>query len=192
MFVSKKEFEKGFTITELLVVIAIIGTMSTVVWVNHSKINRNLALERSVNQIAQETRQVLEKSMSAEVPENIIGEDFKGGYGVFFEEGKNNYIVFVDVKNSGGYQENQDEILKLVEFEFGVKIKEVNLIGNPPCNQDLFKNVVFLSPDPFVFIGGRVGGKSRCDEIEIILMHEHLDEEKKVTINQAGLIEIND
>ncbi len=193
MFFIKKHnqtFTFGFTIIELLIVIVIIAIMSSVVYVNYSNFNRTFALERSTNQTAQGIRKALEKTMSAEKPKDIVNSDFKGGYGVFFEKGKSNFIIFIDKNNNARYTA-ADKILEKINLEPGVIIENVNLEGGSNCNDhDSFYSVVFLSPDPFIFIGGRLGERSRCHNIEIILKHEQLDEERKITVNRGGLIEM--
>ncbi len=193
MFFNKKHnqiFTYGFTIIELLIVIVIIGIMSLVVYINYSNFNRIFALERSANQTAQGIREVLKKTMSAEMPKDVVNGDFKGGYGVFFEEEKNSFIIFIDITNNARYVVS-DEILKMVNLEPGVIIESVNLEGDNDCNNHSdFYSVVFLSPDPFVFIGGETGEKSRCHKMEIILKHEQLNEERKITVNRGGLIEL--
>ncbi len=193
MFFIKKNnqtYTFGFTIVELLIVISIIGIMSTVVFVNYSNFNRTFALERSMNQTAQGIRKVLEKTMSAEIPKDIASGDFKGGYGVFFEEGKNSFVIFID-KNNNAIYTAADEILEIINLEPGVKIERVSLEGDINCNNnDNFYSVVFLSPDPLIFIGGRLEEKSRCHNIEIVIKHEQLNEERKITVNRGGLIEM--
>ena len=197
LFLSKKnngffsETSLGFTIVELLIVITIIGVMAGVVWVNYSEFNKVFSLERSANQTAQEIRMVLEKAISVEIPEGAVGEDFKGGYGVFFEIDQDNFIVFIDTNNTGRFNSGDNPIIKEFFFESGVKIKNAQLLGDPNCNdQKNFRSVVFLPPDPTVFIGGKISEKSRCDSIEVILTHEYLDEDRKIKVNRAGLIEL--
>ena len=183
---SKKNI--GFTITELLIVMSIIVLMSTVVWANYSDSNRQFSLERSVNQVAQGIRMVLEKAMSVKIPE-YTPDDFKGGYGVFFEENKNYYVVFIDTDNDGEFG-LLDDIIEEISFEKGVKIQNIYLFGGSNCNGSA-KSVVFLPPDPAVFVGGKTNEeKSKCDKMEIILSREGLNMTKKVMVNRLGLIEL--
>jgi prepilin-type N-terminal cleavage/methylation domain-containing protein len=185
-----KLYNKGFALVELLVVIAIIGIMSTIVFVNYSEFNNRFALERSANRLAQESRRVLERSMSAEIP-LVDNPSFTGGYGLFFQESERKYIVFIDTNNDGAYLSGTDEILEEINLESMVFIKKVELFGSSSCNQN-HKSVVFLSPNPFIFVGGKNLELSLCDEIRVTLSHNLLtNKEKTVIINRVGLIEID-
>ncbi len=186
-----KKNNSAFALIELLVVIAIIGIMATVVFVNYASFNNRFALERSANNLAQEARRALERSMSSEIPEGS-DPNFRGGYGVVFQEGASYYTIFRDIDNNGQYNSGADETVEDVSFESMVISEKVELFGLPGCNQN-FKSVVFLSPNPFVYVGGKDSDQSRCDEIRITLSHNLLPEKKKIiTINRVGLIEINE
>ena len=190
---NNKNKSNGFSLVELLVTISVILIVTTVVWVNYSQFNKSFALERSANQTAQEIRGVLEKSLSAETPENVTVDNFKGGYGVFFEIGRNYYTSFIDL-NDNGLFDGGSEFLKEISLEEGVSILNIQtfFFGGSLCSEEE-NNIIFLSPDPTVFIGGKdVDENSKCDYIEITITHDSLGEEKKISVNRSGLISLEE
>ncbi len=184
----KKQKKRGFTLVEILIVVTMIAIISAIVWLNHNRLDRQLGFERSVSAVAQEIRGALEMTLAASFDENE-GTEFKGGYGVFFPEEESYYIVFADRENTKTYNEPLDKI-KRVDFEGPKhleKTKITNVSFNEGCNPPpTHYSVLFLSPDPEIFIGG----ENKCSHMEITIEHEDLLEKVgKVIVNRGGLIE---
>ncbi|MFH1841328.1 MAG: type II secretion system protein [Candidatus Nealsonbacteria bacterium] len=165
--------QKGFTIIEMTVVVSIIVLFAALVVPNYRAGERNLALQRSAEKMAQDVRRVVEMSMSAA---EFQGEVPAGGYGVFFD--KNNedqYIIFTDNNGNSHYDPGSDGLVEKIDIEKEVEISQLS------SSPSLY--ICFLPPDPEVII------KPNSDFAQITLsLKNDPTKTKTVTINKAGLI----
>lgn len=137
IFLTGRAMNRGFTIIELLVVISIIVILTGVVLVGYRTGERQLALQRAANKLAQDIRRVQEMAMSAKEFGGIVPE---GGYGIRFkQEESGHYIIFVDSNNNQDYDPGVDGIVEDVKLEKGV---EISNISNSPLR------ITFTPPDP--------------------------------------------
>jgi len=185
---SKNHFKRGFTIIELLVVIAVVGVVFAMVLLSYVNVDREMVLERSAVKMVQDVRAALGMALSASILEGN-GNGFRGGYGVFFPEGENYYIIFADTGNTGIYNEGSDKDIKKVYFEDreGTEITEVSFSGTciPVAN-----SITFLPPDPEIFIGDP-NDPENCIEMKITIEHRDLPEKiRKISLNKVGRMEI--
>jgi len=195
----------GFTLVELLVSISIIILISGILFANYRQGEKQFALQRSANKLAQDIRRAQQMAMSAEetdlggqVPP---GQEFvpEGGFGVYFDEGNPySYIIFADCSDSPNKQYNggglvcgptdseYTEHIETIELEKGVKINDIKKEGGG--NPDRIY-ITFVPPEPEVNIVPPVGGEPAWCEI-ILALEQDLTENKTTRVNRAGLIEV--
>jgi len=190
---------KGFTLLELTVVIAIIILLSGIVLTNYRVGEREYALLRSAYKLAQDLRQVEKMATASEtLPSAIFPSDKdnggfpKGGYGIFFQNNSNSYILFADCDGDKEYDETGAALScakatpgnpypeKIKELFLEEKIKISNLYPSSPFF------ITFFPPDPVIEI--KSGGLS-YNSATITLTYD--GEIKTVKINTVGLIEID-
>jgi len=190
---------KGFTLLELTVVIAIIILLSGIVLTNYRVGEREYALLRSAYKLAQDLRQVEKMATASEtLPSAIFPSDKdnggfpKGGYGIFFQNNSNSYILFADCDGDKEYDETGAalscaEATSDTPYPEGIKelfleekIKISNLYPSSPFS------ITFFPPDPVIEI--KSGGLS-YNSATITLTYD--GEIKTVKINTVGLIEID-
>ncbi len=162
---------KGFTLVELLVVSAIIIIMAAFVFPNFRAGDTAYGLQRSAAKLAQDLRRAEEHALSAIAPAGVHA-DFKGGYGLNFKVGDSSYVLFTDFNNNKVL--DIGETLEIISLE---KAIISNLSTSPAA-----VNIVFLPPDPQVFISGGLTGQI------ILSVKDDAVKTKIIKVNQAGLI----
>jgi len=190
---------KGFTLLELTVVIAIIILLSGIVLTNYRVGEREYALLRSAYKLAQDLRQVEKMATASEtLPSAIFPSDKdnggfpKGGYGIFFQNNSNSYILFADCDGDKEYDETGAalscaEATSDTPYPEGIKelfleekIKISNLYPSSPFS------ITFFPPDPVIEIKS---GELLYNSATITITYD--GETKTVKINTVGLIEID-
>ena len=189
--------KSGFTLIELLLVIAIIFILTTVVIVNYESAEKEFALKRSANKLAQEIRKTQQMAMSAEqIGKGIVpsGEEFypEGGYGVRFEEENvgsplGEITIFADCDNNHQFTSGSDicaglfsEKIKDIELETDIKIKSISPFS--------VLDISFKAPKPSVYFFSE-GIESTDNEAIITISLLENGKTKTVKINKVGLIE---
>jgi len=164
--------QKSFTLVELLVTTGIILLISALIFPNYRAGEEELSLQRSAQKVAQDLRRVEELALSAKAYPNAPST-FKGGYGINFQINSTSYTLFADLDDQKDFDSGEEiEISDLEE-----KVKITGLSATP-------LNVVFLSPDPEVFISGG-------SEAQITLSFEtNPTKTKIIKVNQVGLINV--
>lgn len=182
---------KAFTLVETLVVIVIIVILSLIILPNYYSAKQQLALQRSAFKLAQDIRIVQEMAISTEELDD--GTFPSGGYGVYiyFDEDdptpQNSYILFADMNNNQRYGAGTDLQIGETKFlESKVRIKSLNKLQT---------NIVFMPPDPQVFLSGKNpedAAWENFDPITIVLCLEE-DETKEITlrVHGTGLVDID-
>jgi len=190
---------KGFTLLELTVVIAIIILLSGIVLTNYRVGEREYALLRSAHKLAQDLRTVEKMATASEtLPSAIFPSDKdnggfpKGGYGIFFQNNSNSYILFADCDGDKEYDETGAalscaEATSDTPYPEGIKelfleekIKISNLYPSSPFS------ITFFPPDPVIEIKS---GELLYNSATITITYD--GETKTVKINTVGLIEID-
>jgi len=189
---------RGFTLVELTVVIAIIVLLSGIVLTNYRVGEKGYALLRSAQKLAQDLRTTEKMAMASEIlPSNFdgVGGFPNGGYGIYFENNSNSYILFADCDNDKEYDaicpplncaNNCAEATpstpypeKIKELSLEEKIKISNLYPSSPLS------ITFLPPDPVIKIK-----PEPFDNLAIITLTQN-GQIKTVKTNTVGLIEID-
>jgi len=182
----------GFTLLEITVVIFIIGLLAAIVLANYRGGEKQSALLRSTHRLAQDLRRAEEMAISSKSFYNAFP---KGGYGIYFTEGPNSYILFADCNNNKIYDggiyvcpdctggsciENvQQEKIEELFLEEGIKIKNLQVDSFPVD----FLPITFAPPDPTVTIaGGNEAAITLC-------LKDNESITRTVTVNIAGLID---
>jgi len=182
--VLKFKTQKAFTLIEVLVVVAIIIILSVMIMANYRLGEKELALQRSANKLAQDIKRAQGMATSTKEHGGVIPP---GGYGVYLNCGVSPpctggkptcYILFADLDNNQAWDLGE-EVGDLLEFEKGVQIN--SLIPNSPLT------ITFTPPDPTVHINQN----PMIGEAKISLRLEpDSGSRKSITVNKAGLIEV--
>jgi len=191
--------EGSFTIIEMLIVVVMISILSAIILANYSAGQKELALQRAANKLAQDIRRAQEMTMSADDFGNPPPTPSTGGYGIEFNS--NNltyYILFADCNEDGiytvtgsspqcygakdftGYPEKAEQIY----FEKDITISALFAIisGAPVPTSPL--RIIFIPPSP----DAKFNNDPNIDEAVITLTSG--SNQKNVRINKAGLIKI--
>jgi prepilin-type N-terminal cleavage/methylation domain-containing protein len=179
--------KKGFTVIELISVIVVVGILSTVAWVSYINLDKKMRLDRSTSILTQGIREVLDRALLVADSEHFgfnPGPDFMGGYGVYLPLDESYFAVFIDSNNNKLYDSGSDYLINNIFLDNQERVKITEVAFSAGCSS-FFRGVVFLPPDPTVYIGGN----NQCHYLEVSLKHDDLDEIKKVKINSSGLID---
>jgi len=167
---------KGYIgIPELLVVVAIIAILTLVALINYPAARKQLALQRSASQLAQDIRRVQEMALAAEEFPDCTNPNYRYGYGVYFHmTNPKEYILFADCNGNENYNSGVDKMVGggILKFEQGI---EVNTLSPSPLS------VIFTPPDPIV----KIIGDNNLGEIVLI---NNQGQTKTIKVSKAGLI----
>ena len=86
----------GFTLLEITVVIAITSILATIFVIGYRGNEKQFALQRSAFRLSQDLRTAQEMAMAGE---RFNGAFPTGGYGLYFAQDSNSYILFADCNN---------------------------------------------------------------------------------------------
>jgi len=164
--------QKSFTLVELLVTTGIILLISALIFPNYRAGEEELSLQRSAQKVAQDLRRVEELALSAKAYPNAPST-FKGGYGINFQINSTSYTLFADLDDQKDFDSGEE--IEISDLEEKVKITGLSAIP---------LNVVFLSPDPEVFISG--GSEAQIT----ISLETDSTKNKIIKVNQVGLINV--
>jgi len=184
----------GFTLAEVLVVVAIILILFPMVITNYNRGESQFSLYRSAHGLAQELRNAQEMAMTGKITPVHFGQNFPaGGYGLYFEDYKNSYILFADCDGDNEYDElgiaascaeassepgeSYPERIKELSLETGVVI--LNIIPSEPLT------ILFLPPTPIITIN------PQPFDNQAIITLGLFNKTKTVTINTLGLIDVD-
>ncbi len=186
---------KGFTLAEVLIIIAIMLFLFSMVLTNYNTGDKQFSLYRSAHDLAQDLRNAQEMAMTGKTTPVQFGDDENfpaGGYGLYFENYKNSYILFADCDGdnkydpSGGARRCEEATLDIpypekiqdLSLESGVIISSLN-------NSSFPLTIVFFPPIPVITIN------SNPYNHEAVIKLELGGKSKVVTINTAGLIDVD-
>ena len=178
---------EAFTLVEVLISVFIVILLTTMVLVNFEWGGYNFALERSLRAISQQIRLVQEMALSSKEIEGAVPP---GGYGIHFAKTDlQKYILFADYKNTEEKLRTyglEDQIIGEYSLERDISIED--LCESYACEQD-FLDIVFVPPDPEVYINGfpSPGGSDFFAKIFLVSVNKATG---SIAINGAGLVEV--
>jgi len=183
---------KSFTLIEVLVVISIIVILTGIVFAGYRSGQKQLALQRSANKLAQDIRRVQEMAMAAE--ELPSGEVPYGGYGVYLENDDNSYIIYADNNGDRG-RGSGDTDIETIYLEEGVSVSDLLVSHVGSWGSKTIIAINFIPPDPEVSlqfflplpIGWFPGDGARI----VLALESDPSKTKTITVNKVGLIEID-
>lgn len=187
---------KGFTLLELTVVTTIMILLATIFLANFRGGEKSFALKRSAHRLSQDLRMAQEMALSSQKTSPEFGpETFpQGGYGIYFEENSNSYILFADCDGDKNYDASgvaldclsatdltpYPEKIKELSLEEGIKIASLSPFS--PLA------ITFFPPDPTTTIKHNESPYQTVNSASIFLVFN--SQTKKVSVNAAGLIEV--
>jgi prepilin-type N-terminal cleavage/methylation domain-containing protein len=162
---------KGFTLIELMVTVAVALILGAIVLIGYGSIRDRLALDRSSLKLAQDIRRAQEMAMAQEA---------HGRYGIYFDiNSPSSYVLFGDTNPPNKKYDSGEEIREIF-LEDPVQIKSlaassVNLVFEPP-----YPEISFLGE-----------GEDLGDTIALVVsLKNNVEVERTITINKAGLIDV--
>jgi len=142
---------------------------------------KQFALARSANKIAQDIRRTQEMAMSAK---EFNGSVPLGGYGLYFDKvqlGDTTYLIFAD-SDGDGLPDLPGEEVERINLEKNIKFSKF-FMGVTESSNAYF---VFIPPDPQTCIN-----TCTSDSVKIIIsVTDNPARTKTIKLNKAGLIEI--
>lgn len=170
LFFNKKS--AGFTMMELMVSIFIIALISGIFLTNYHSTNKRSELILTAQKLVSDIRLMQANSLGAV---ELAGEVPEGGWGVHFNEGDSDYIIFADI--DADYTYDGGEEYKIINLPGSITINSID-IGNSV-------DIVFEPPDPTTYIN-----TDPVANVQIELTDG--DSSKTIEVNFFGLIDVID
>ncbi|XOB40313.1 MAG: Tfp pilus assembly protein FimT/FimU [Candidatus Nealsonbacteria bacterium] len=182
--------DKGFTLPEIIMVVSIILILTSIVIANQREGEKQFSLQRSAHKLAQDLRATQEKAMGGV---RFHGAFPQQGYGVYFVENSNSYVLFADCDGDNEYD---GEFLacpdcsgaSCIENVYSEKVEEFFLESGVMISQlSPFSplNITFFPPDPTITI------KPESLDYQATTTLTFGGKTRTVTINTLGLIDID-
>ena len=196
LFCSRFRLQKGLMLAEVLIVIAISLLLTLVVVANNKEGQKKVILQRAAHKLAQDIRAVQEMAVSGrECPE--CGGKRPTGYGIELRTAPGNntiYKLYADTAEPYEFYSEEDDItIEVIHIEKDVVIKDmiISFVGIPSATNPNRVCLNFKPPDPLIAIKSTSSQTSR-DIAQITLgFNSGYSGTKRITINTAGLIEID-
>lgn len=149
----------GFTIVELMVVVSIMAIMSVIVLSNYRGYSTNAEFANASEDIVLALRQAQVYGSSSKKNVDANGASitcgtpasaFSCAYGVYFEVGKNNIIIFADTNGNGVYDLAGDTVVETISWRSPISITGTRCSVLSCVNSVL--SVTFKRPNPDAII----------------------------------------
>ena len=177
-----------------MVVTAVVISLTLFVMVNQRFSQKKFALQISAHQLAQDIRRAQEMAMSGRECLECGGQ-LPTGYGIQLRTSQGSNMLYKLYADTGEpyefYSEEDDITIEVIQLEKDIVIKSVSMlvIGEAPTFPTR-TCLNFKPPDPLVAIKS-VSSQTSRDIAEITLgFKSGPSDTKKITVNKAGLIEI--
>lgn len=175
--------EAGFTLFELLIVIGILSIMAAVLFANSNAGQATLAAQRSTQLVVEALREAENNALGAKVAGSPSAIPL-GGWGVSFHAGSDP-ILFADVDGNHEYDAGTDVLVSTIVLDEHAPIAALSAIGG---NGNL--DVVFLAPNPSVYINGIVTTPASADATITVTATFGGSATKVVHVNAIGAISV--
>lgn len=148
--------------------------------VSYHNTSKRSELNMAKQKLASDIRVAQNNSLGSKVWNGIATPP--GGWGVHFDKNQpSQYIIFADTNNNRVYNGPQQEAVETKTLPAGITISAFS-----PA--DKF-DVVFLPPDPVVYINGKAAGDSGSAIASVTLKENLNNSIGVVTVNFLGLID---
>jgi prepilin-type N-terminal cleavage/methylation domain-containing protein len=185
----------GFTLIEIITVVTMILIFTSIIVLDKREGEKQFSIRRSAHQLAQDLRRVENMAMTGQDSPKSFGEIFpRGGYGIYFEESSDSYILFCDCNDNGVYDVGAAALSCASSTEgnpWPEKIEEVFLeSGVVISNMSPFSplNITFFPPDPIIRIKPSSGPATTSQAIATLTLEGRT---RTIFINTVGLIDID-
>ena len=169
----------GFTLVELIVVMALIVFITGLTIINLRPGEEELLLERSINQVARDSRSVMGITLRAK-PHPCGATSNFSGYGIHFTPGDTTYLLFSDCNGSNKYEPADDEG-EVFKLEKGVRIQDATPLQGGGLH------VLFVPPNPDVYINADPDEPQGQIILELV---SDSTRTRTLTITNKGVIDI--
>jgi len=176
--IYKQPHQPGFTLVEMLASLFIFVLITSLFLANYHDANERNKLILAAQEMVSNIR--LAQSYALGTEQFISGDIPRGGWGVRFDKGAANYIIFAD-DDINQYDYDAGEDYKIINLPNGVIIDDIDL--------DIYANIVFSPPEPVTYIN--YSGTNN-DKVEITLKNNKDNTTKKVLVNFFGLVDVVD
>ncbi len=163
---------KGFTLIEFVVALAIMALLSFLILPNYRYAGKMVVLKQATMKLGQDLRRAEEMAMSAK---DFNGAIPAGGYGLYFNQAGNYYILYADCDADREY-DNTGEQVERIDLDTNLKI--YSLSPSP-------LNIVFTAPQPTVYIP-----TGAISATIILSLKDDANKNETIKVNKNGLIEV--
>lgn len=188
----KKKFLKnqGFTVIEMLISAGIVVFLTVIFLANYHSISFRTELNIDAQKVISNLNLTRSFSLSSKKYNEILSN---GGWGVYFSsQDSSKYLIFADIDNDHAYDNGEAEVAKggkVINLSNKVYIDNINMCENVPCVGTTTATIIFIPPDPTVYINS-ASSTSSC--VDIRLKEKGIPTTKTIRINSLGLSEAID
>jgi len=169
--------KEGFTLIELIVSISIIGLMTSFVMADYRSAGKKTILYVETQKFGGDIRRAQNMALGSL---DFNGVTPVGGWGIYIADA-NTYYLFVDNDVVGSVNHGK--------YNVGDSIAEsVSLSKKVIFSSNIGTSIVFLPPDPKVYINGVNSGSATIT----LQQADDMSETKDVVLNYFGLLDISD
>ena len=177
-------YSAGFTMLEMMVVMAIVLALTAIVIMYIPQFRDRSGLDLIAQEIAITVRQAQVYASGGKV--QTAGTTIKPSYGVYFEQGADEFFLFTNSDSNEGYQPDTEEEQK---FELhGIVISQICVWdGTLDCTKNDL-TVTYTRPQ----LSARICSDGDCGYslAKIIIRTERSAKEKSITVHKNGQISV--
>ena len=182
--ITTPSYSTGFTMLEMMVVMAIVLALTAIVIMYIPQFRDRSGLDLIAQEIAITVRQAQVYASGGKV--QTAGTTIKPSYGVYFEQGADEFFLFTNSDSNEGYQPDTEEEQK---FELhGIVISQICVWdGTLDCTKNDL-TVTYTRPQ----LSARICSDGDCGYslAKIIIRTERSAKEKSITVHKNGQISV--
>lgn len=171
----------GFTLIEVLISIGIIALLTGIFYANYRGAGIRTDLKGAAQKLANDIRLAQNFSLGTK---EFNESTPSGGWGVYFDivNYPDSYLIFADKNENFEYDEHNNEKYRTINLPANISLisLEIEDLVNPA-------NIVFLPPDPQVYINAQ-----RNQNIQITIREIINNTTKIIEVNFLGLIDVKE
>ncbi|MFC1594819.1 Tfp pilus assembly protein FimT/FimU [Patescibacteria group bacterium] len=196
---NKREM-RGFTVIEILISLGIMMVFLSMGVINFPSYRGRISMDRTVQEIVFSLRDAESRALSVEKdPTDPTDDPFTGAFGLHFEKGESEYILFSDDNKTGIYDTLPfPPDLDILKYNIQGSINIVGFFEEVDIGSGFFDELVgttlditYLRPFPSVIVSA--GETIKEDgQYEIRLRNTENGTEKSVCFWTTGLVSIRD